>query len=60
MGHATIFPIDLNRALSRDQAINHHMEKELLRTLGRVDIHLVQMNALTRQRMDKNALGVWS
>ncbi|AVM74876.1 hypothetical protein MSR1_23930 [Magnetospirillum gryphiswaldense MSR-1] len=25
-----------------------------------VDIHLVQMNALTRQRMDKKALGVWS
>jgi hypothetical protein len=28
--------------------------------LGRVDIHLVQMNALTRHRMDRNALGVWS
>jgi len=28
--------------------------------LGCVDIHFVQMNALTRQSMDKNALGVWS
>lgn len=25
-----------------------------------VDIHLVQMNALTRLRIDRNALGVWS
>ena len=29
-------------------------------TLESVDIHLVQMNALTRHRMDRYALGVWS
>jgi hypothetical protein len=28
--------------------------------LERVDIHLVQMNALTRQRIDMNACGVCS
>jgi hypothetical protein len=28
--------------------------------LERVDIHLVQMNALTRQRIDMNARGVCS
>ena len=32
----------------------------LLQFLEGVDIHLVQMNALTRLRMDRNALGVWS
>jgi hypothetical protein len=28
--------------------------------LDDVDIHLVPMNALTRERMDRNARGVWS
>lgn len=32
----------------------------LLSALDSIDIHLVQMNALTRQRADRNALGVWS
>jgi hypothetical protein len=31
-----------------------------LAVLERVDIHLVQMNALTRQRIDINARGVCS
>ncbi|TAN62104.1 MAG: hypothetical protein EPN20_11290 [Magnetospirillum sp.] len=36
------------------------LRPEDVHCLERVDIHLVQMNALTRQRMDRNALGVWS
>ena len=32
----------------------------LSRPLDCVDIHLVQIDALTRHRIDRNALGVWS
>jgi hypothetical protein len=38
---------------------NHHFHFRIYR-LDCVDIHLVQINALTRHRMDRNALGVWS
>lgn len=36
----------------------HHTQRT--KGLERVDIHLVQMNALTRQRIDMNARGVCS